>query len=45
MEEKRGNIAAAIQLVEQAIEVGKKANTLYPEVDANYLQQLRRRTN
>jgi tetratricopeptide (TPR) repeat protein len=42
LEERKGNIHLAIQLVEQAIEVGKKANTRYPESDARYLGYLKK---
>ena len=32
-----------VRFVEQAIEVGKKANTRYPELDAIYLEQLKKK--
>jgi tetratricopeptide (TPR) repeat protein len=41
IEERHGNISAAIQLVEQAIEVGKRAKTRYPELDSIYLEHLK----
>ena len=40
IEEKRGNIAKAINLVEKAIESAKESRTTYPEIDRKYLEQL-----
>jgi tetratricopeptide (TPR) repeat protein len=40
IEERRGNIAKAINLVERAIESAKESHTKYPEIDRNYLEQL-----
>jgi tetratricopeptide (TPR) repeat protein len=47
LEEQRGNTEDAIELVEQAIEASRGSNTRYPEIDANYLRDLKRsgRTN
>lgn len=42
IEEIRGNIGAAIQLVEQAIESCRDSKTRYAELDANYLRDLQR---
>ena len=43
IEEKRGNLKAAIQLVEKAIQVCKDGKTRYPELDAKYLEYLKNR--
>ena len=43
IEEKRGNINAAIRLVKRAIRACEKSNTRYPELDAKYLKYLTRK--
>lgn len=40
LEERRGNIDKAINLVEQAIDSAKDSNTRYPETDREYLEFL-----
>jgi tetratricopeptide (TPR) repeat protein len=42
IEEKRGNINRAIDMVEKAIESAKDSNTRYPEIDARYLNSLKK---
>jgi tetratricopeptide (TPR) repeat protein len=44
IEERRGNIEKAISLVEKAIESSKNSNTRYPEMDGEYLEQLKRKS-
>ena len=41
IEERRGNITAAIRLVEKAIKVCENNRTRYPELDATYLEHLK----
>jgi len=43
IEERRGNIDRAISFVEQAIESSKESRTRYPELDAKYIEQLKRK--
>jgi len=43
IEERRGNLDAAVRLVEQAIEACKGGRTRYPELDQTYLNHLRQR--
>jgi tetratricopeptide (TPR) repeat protein len=43
IEERRGNVSKAIQLVEKAIQVCKDGKTRYPELDAKYLGYLKNR--
>lgn len=45
IEEKRGNITKAIDLVEKAIDSAKDSNTAYPEIDRKYLEHLRKRNS
>jgi tetratricopeptide (TPR) repeat protein len=42
IEENRGNIHKAMALVEKAIESTRDSNTRYPEIDAEYLDHLKR---
>jgi tetratricopeptide (TPR) repeat protein len=42
IEENRGNIHKAMALVEKAIESARDSNTRYPEIDAEYLDHLKR---
>jgi tetratricopeptide (TPR) repeat protein len=42
LEEKRGNIHKAIDLVEKAIESARNSNTRYPEIDTKYLDHLKK---
>lgn len=41
IEERRGNLDRAIELVELAIQAGKNSRTRFPEMDAAYLAQLK----
>ena len=41
IEERRGNISAAVQLVERAIKACKNGKTRYPELDRKYLEHLK----
>ena len=42
IEEQRGNMEKAIELVDKAIESAKDSNTRYPEIDGEYLDILRK---
>ena len=41
IEEKRGNIDAALKLVEKALESSQNNNSRYPELDIEYLDKLK----